>query len=65
MVRDKGGKMKAVIYEYDISDFELCYFFVRSGSGSPAPPRRHRAAKTRVHGPLHSGCVHHQETGLL
>lgn len=70
-VGDNGGKnqghVAAVTREYDISDFEFyCFFFfLRSGSGSPAPPRGHRAAETRVHGPLHPGSVHHQETWLL
>lgn len=45
--------------------FKLYCLFFRPSSGSPAPPWRHRAAETGIHGPLHKGRVHHQETGLL
>lgn len=54
----------------DYLDINQClyfflFFFPRSSSRPPAPPRRHRTVTTRVYGPLHPGCVHHQEVGLL
>lgn len=56
----------AIIWIYDISDLKICHCVsVRFGSCSPVAPWGHRAAKARVHGPLHTGRLHHQEAGFL